>query len=957
MQETNISAKSPRGRLGAKLLAGAVGLTMATFGGVVATALPASALGAVVFSTNSYVIGAPSGAVTGVTVTPTSVVQAVSTGWVLKFTATSALSNSATSSITITPSTAFSLAPVAADTELIDRAGTGVCFQSGTDGGASAVGSLVVNLASGCTLNVGDTVEVDLTAEAPGSGPFTFGVTTTGNATSAASNSVTVNSVPPTLTPAVSSFGANTTWTIANIGASTASSDPWSVAGFGTAFATGAPVLQLAITNPGAGHVGSWVGSYSVTYTPPGGTAAADTVNTVTPVSATVVQLTLATAIAEGGTVNVTANVTNPAAAVAGNTNEVTITPCTSTPTCNATYAETTNAPAFGTSASAITVADNPTAAGISSQYVVGFKAGSPVAYNATDTSAGVITLTEPNTNFGTVSGVFVSDTTAGWYFSGILGAQGATTVGAGSNTGNIVNIASWATPAAGELAVASIAGLPSAGTADVVTSAGTAVIAYTSTAAGLLEGCTLVSGTGTVATGNAVAVNAGKDYASGTGNDTFTIPLARTGGDVAGTSISANDVLSVTLAGVTNPATAATVSDFAVTTTGDTVSADASPYLVTPSSTTGVTVTVNPITTAASATYLIANFRAAANLASTATIEVEAPGGTVFPNNAADFVLADSTTAAGSGTMIFGAGAYAAANDVVLTVPNGSILSGDVLSLTISNVYNPSTAGSYTIGFAGTSVEGAAVTIPAFPSAATSYPDGAIVNFAGTDYVFAGGQAFGIATPAALTGLQAVDKATVLTAATGVVVPTAKAATGTVIISTTNPTIYVVGADGELHGFATPAQFLTDGFDPADVITVTSLGGLTVGTTAGVGGVADNALSTAANGAIVDSSGTYYVFAGSKAFGIPNPAALTAVMAGDTATPLVGTVASSSTSATIQNGTVVTLAGAVYVAFGGNLYPFKAATQLTTDGYGGTPSIVVPNKGGLTVITGYSGS
>ena len=288
--------------------------------------------------------------------------------------------------------------------------------------------------------------------------------------------------------------------------------------------------------------------------------------------------------------------------------------------------------------------------------------------------------------------------------------------------------------------------------------------------------------------------------------------------------------------------------------------------------------------------------------------------------------------------------------------MPNGNILSGDVLSLTISNVYNPGTAGSYTISLVGT-LEGATVTIPAFPSAATSYPDGAIVNFAGTDYVFAGGQAFGIATPAALTGLQAVDHATVLTAATGVTVPTAKAATGTVLISTTNPTIYVVGSDGQLHGFATPAQFLTDGFDPADVITVTSLGGLTVGTTAGVGGAADNALSTSANGAIVNSSGTYYVFAGSKAFGIPNPAALTAVMAGDTATPLTGSVASSSTSATIQNGTVVTLAGAVFVAFAGNLYPFKAASQLTADGYSGTPSIVVPNKGGLLVITGYSGS
>ena len=46
-----------------------------------------------------------------------------------------------------------------------------------------------------------------------------------------------------------------------------------------------------------------------------------------------------------------------------------------------------------------------------------------------------------------------------------------------------------------------------------------------------------------------------------------------------------------------------------------------------------------------------------------------------------------------------------------------------------------------------------------------------------------------------------------------------------------------------------------------------------------------------------------------------------------------------------------------VYVSYGDNLFPFKSTRQLAADGYGGTPSIVVPNTGGLTVETSYSGS
>jgi len=207
------------------------------------------------------------------------------------------------------------------------------------------------------------------------------------------------------------------------------------------------------------------------------------------------------------------------------------------------------------------------------------------------------------------------------------------------------------------------------------------------------------------------------------------------------------------------------------------------------------------------------------------------------------------------------------------------------------------------------------------------------------------------------LAGVQVVDHATPVTAPSGATVPNVAPAVGSVIIVYNNPTIYVVGTDGNLHGFATPAQFLGDGYDPADVITVPNISGLTVGATAGSLGTAVTALATAANGAIVDSSGTYYVFAGGKAFGIPTPAWLAAVQAGDTATPLSGTITSTNTGATIRNGTVVTLNSAVWIAYGGSLYGVKSVAQLQADGFSGTPSIVIPNVGGLSAVTNYTGS
>ncbi len=169
--------------------------------------------------------------------------------------------------------------------------------------------------------------------------------------------------------------------------------------------------------------------------------------------------------------------------------------------------------------------------------------------------------------------------------------------------------------------------------------------------------------------------------------------------------------------------------------------------------------------------------------------------------------------------------------------------------------------------------------------------------------------------------------------------------------------TIYVAGTDGELHGFATPKQFVSDGYDPALVVTVTNLAQLGVGASAGSQGAAGNAFSTNSDGAIVASGHAFYLFAGGGAFGIPTAAKLAAVRKTDRAHTLKGTVAPAQTSAVLASGQLLTISGTVYVSYQGDLYPFKSLAQLRADGYGGTAALTAPSTGGVPVVSTYSGT
>jgi hypothetical protein len=359
--------------------------------------------------------------------------------------------------------------------------------------------------------------------------------------------------------------------------------------------------------------------------------------------------------------------------------------------------------------------------------------------------------------------------------------------------------------------------------------------------------------------------------------------------------------------------------------------------------------------------TYTISNIVVgSAGVAAGASVSLDTttePGpDTVFPNNNLDYVITDTTTKAGSGTATSLLAGTGGTNDVTFYVPN-NLTAGDVVSITVEDVINPTTSGNYALTIGGTAALGApSVVAPSFPNASVTYPDGSIVNFGGTYYLFAGGHPFGIPTLAVLTSIQVIDHAVVLTAATGATPPVTSPLLGTTIIVYNNPTIYVVGTSG-LNGFSTPAQFLGDGYDPADVITVPNFGGLSVGATVGSVGTGDNVVGTAANGAIIDSSGTFYVVAGGRACGIATPAQLATVQAGDQATPLVGAVPSAWTTSTMENGTLVTVNNAVFAADGGDLFEFKSPTQLAADGFGGTPSLALSNYCGMPVVTSYTGS
>lgn len=267
MHEQSPSVTSPRrGWRRTRLLAGTLALTVGTLGaGLAVTAAPAFAD----VTSSPYTIGTPSGGVTSVTASPSSVSSSASTGFSLSFTTPAALAGSSSSWISVMPSVALGTAP----TSITLLAGS--CIQGGTagvgGGGISATNSLLIYLQSSCSIAAGTSVTVQFNANAPASGSFFFSVTTSANGSAATSNAITVGA-GVSLTAASHNFGTNTTYSITNVPVS------------GLATSTTAVTLS-AVPSGGAGTIAFSTGTagYTVTYTPSGGSAAIDTVTAVSP--------------------------------------------------------------------------------------------------------------------------------------------------------------------------------------------------------------------------------------------------------------------------------------------------------------------------------------------------------------------------------------------------------------------------------------------------------------------------------------------------------------------------------------------------------------------------------------------------------------------------------------------------------------------------------------------------
>ncbi len=834
--------------------------------------------------TNTYTIGAPSGGVNNVTVTPTSATSGVSTTFTVTFVAVNALATGNT--VTIGTSTALPTAINNSTVALI----AGSCLQAGTTpttvGTTSGV-TITLNSSACPSIAAGTTVTVTFTATAPTSS-FNFTVATSTNATAVNTPTVTVASAPPTLAAGTLSAGQTTTYTITGAGAGNATGGSWST--------LSPPATVLELTSTGSAitfaQANNPTASYTVTYTPSGGTAANDVVTAVTPInidgsactpSPTVVcagvALTLTTAVSSGGTVNIVASGVNPIAPTVPVAVFVTPASGTAAPFPPSGFQEMTNTVTFGSSVKSVTLAVSPLVAGASATYTVAFTASTPTAVGAT-----TITVSQPNTSFTGVSGVLVTDTTGGWHI-----------------------VTNTPTKSASCPATTPFSGKP----------------------------CLIIGP-----------------------------------GDFLTNQIKAGDAVTVTIAGVSNPA-AGTYTNFAVTTSTDTVPANAPSFTTTAAGTAGVNVIVNPPTVGSLATYTVTGLFAASAITGGLTanaITLTAPSGTLFPTAPSAYVITDSTTPSGSGTVIYTptvANANGGVNNSVTFVAPNSIVSGDVLTITITTVINPTAPSSgYQLTIFGPVT--AATGVGAFPKANQTYPNSALINFAGTIYVFAGGHAFGIPTPTVLNKIRAVNPAVVLNAAAGTVVPVVTARPGTLISTYAvngNATIYVVGTDGELHGFSTPKQYKANGYDTAINTTVNTTGGMTIGSTIGVLGANGTALATSSDGAIIDSSGTFYTFGGGRALGIPTPARLALIQMHNTATVLTGTVTTTQKQASLVSGVLLSVGSttggfaSVYVSFNGNAFPFKTQNQLKNDGYGGTPAVQAPNTGGLPVVLTYTGS
>ncbi len=122
-------------------------------------------------------------------------------------------------------------------------------------------------------------MKIGLTVKDPTSN-FSFSVASTVNGSAVASNTVTINAIPPTMSASPVTVGYGATYTIAGLG--TNPTVPWNTSALTVTGTTPYSITSLLVTSvvtataPSTANSIGWYGStngagYAVTYTPPGG--------------------------------------------------------------------------------------------------------------------------------------------------------------------------------------------------------------------------------------------------------------------------------------------------------------------------------------------------------------------------------------------------------------------------------------------------------------------------------------------------------------------------------------------------------------------------------------------------------------------------------------------------------------------------------------------------------------
>lgn len=227
---------------------------------------------------------------------------------------------------------------------------------------------------------------------------------------------------------------------------------------------------------------------------------------------------------------------------------------------------------------------------------------------------------------------------------------------------------------------------LPVGGTVTLVAPAGTSFSGATVT----VVDSTHVASSATIAP-SSVHVSA----AAGSSTDnqlSFSVPKA----------ITAGDSVFVEVAGVTNPPAGTyggSAGNFTIATSADVVAATVPSYTVTGASAAALaSIEVSPTTPEASASYVIGDLRATAQLAAgSATIQLGAPQGTVLPGATVDYTVVDQSTRSSAHPQSVSGGGSAKATLVLGT----SVASGDYIEVEVDGVVNPG-PGTYHVDLTG---------------------------------------------------------------------------------------------------------------------------------------------------------------------------------------------------------------------------------------------------------------